>query len=54
MSVKFQLDLMYGLRDMLDIAKLVSKYFKVKFELNLVCISHLLRKFRKTFFINSS
>jgi hypothetical protein len=50
MSVKFQLDLMYGLRDMLDIEKLVSKYFKVKFELNLVCISHLLRKFRKTFF----
>jgi hypothetical protein len=29
---------MYGMRDMLDLAKLVNKYFKVKFEYDLVRI----------------
>jgi len=33
---------MYGLRDMLNLTKLVSKYFKVKFKLSLPILHELI------------
>lgn len=38
--VKFQIDLIYGLRNILDLVKLVNRHFKTKFELNLVRVKH--------------
>jgi hypothetical protein len=33
---------MYDLRDIFDLVKLINKYFKIKFKLDVVCINKVL------------
>jgi len=45
---------MYGLRDISDLAKLVNKYFKAKFEPNLVHITNLVNLLNRADFTDFS
>ena len=50
--VKFQLYPIYGLKDMFNLAKLISRYFKVKFEHDLVHITNLVNSLNRIEFID--
>jgi hypothetical protein len=50
--VKFQLYLIYGLKDMFNLAKLVIRHFKAKFGPDLVHITNLVNLLNQTEFID--